>query len=228
MRRAATERIPMRLKNERMIALALWLAAVGVSLWGYINLPDAPIATHFDAAGHVNGYMPRDKALVFMPVMMLVMIGLLLWLLPAIMPKKTNIDRFEAVYGLVALFVPGLLTLVHIVLILNAAGIHIAVTRVILVAAGVLFAVIGNFLPKTRMNWLMGIRTPWTLSDERVWERTHRLAGPLFVMGGAVVLLAGLFAPVVWHVPVILIAALVPSVISCIYSYFAARRLGLV
>jgi uncharacterized membrane protein len=218
----------MRLKNERIIALVLWLAAVGVSLWGYANLPDLPIATHYNAAGHVNGYMPRDQALIFMPALLLVLNLLLLWLLPAIMPRKTNIDRFEAIYGLLTLLVPGLLTLVHLVLVLNAAGFHIEVTRVVLTGVGIVFAVLGNFLPKTRMNWLLGIRTPWTLSDERVWERTHRVAGPLFVLGGGVVVLTGFFAPLAWHVPAILIAALAPSAISVVYSYMAARRLNLV
>jgi uncharacterized membrane protein len=163
-----------------------------------------------------------------MPALLLVLNLLLLWLLPAIMPRKTNIDRFEAIYGLLTLLVPGLLTLVHLVLVLNAAGFHIEVTRVVLTGVGIVFAVLGNFLPKTRMNWLLGIRTPWTLSDERVWERTHRVAGPLFVLGGGVVVLTGFFAPLAWHVPAILIAALAPSAISVVYSYMAARRLNLV
>ncbi len=80
-------------------------------------------------------------------------------------------------------------------------------------------------MPKMRRNWLMGIRTPWTLSDERVWDKTHRFAGPLFMLGGLITLGGALFAPADWRVPILMIAVLSVCFASYIYSYIAAKRL---
>lgn len=216
----------MRLRNELIFSLIVWLAAIALSVWGHFILPDQPIATHFAADGTANGFMPRDVGLAFGPGMVLVMIFLLLWLLPAIMPKDKSICRSIAVYGLIALSVIVLIAFVHGMLVVRALGVAIDPARLVFAAIGALFILIGNYTPKMRQNWLMGIRTPWTLSDERVWDKTHRFAGPLFMLGGIAILIGAFLAPVAWRVVVVLVAAGGPAIIAVIYSYFAARRLG--
>ncbi len=216
----------MRLRNELVFSLILWLGVAALSLWAHFVLPDQPMATHFAADGTVNGYMPRDVGLAFGPGMVLVMIVLLLWLLPAIMPKAKSIDRSIAVYGLVTLAVIILIAFVHGLLVARAFGIAVDPARVVFAAIGALFILIGNFTPKMRQNWLMGIRTPWTLSDERVWDKTHRFAGPLFMLGGIAILVGAFAAPLAWRVAVVAIAAGVPAILAVIYSYLAARKLG--
>lgn len=218
----------MRLKTERALALVLWLAAALISLWAHFHLSAGPMATHFDAAGHANGYMPRDIGLSVAPGIMLALIVLLLWFLPAILPKATSIDRFEGVYGLIVLATLAVLTLTHILLVVTAAGLAVDHIRIVMCAVGLLFMIIGNYLPKTRRNWLMGLRNPWTLSDDRVWERTHRFAGPLFMLSGATVVADALLAPTAWRLPVLLAAALIPAIAATGYAYLSARRLGLV
>ena len=216
----------MHLKNEMIVSLVMWMIMVGASVWGYVNVPDVPMAVHFGIDGTPNGFQPRDVALVMMPGLSLVLLVLLLWLLPAIMPKNASIERSAGAYGIVVLATTGVLTVTHAILIFRAAGLNIDETRVTLSAVGILFMIIGNYLPKTRKNWLMGVRTPWTLSDERVWDKTHRFAGPLFMLCGAVVVLAAFVVPVTWRIAVLVAAVAIPAALSVIYSYLVARKLG--
>ena len=213
----------MRLRNEQILSLCLWFGTVVFSLWARFQLPDAPIATHFGLDGQPNGFMPRDQALIFGSAMMLIL-GLLLWVLPAISPKKASLNRSQPAYGAVQVAIIAFLAVVHVVLILKALGVQTNIVSILSLGAGFLFFIIGNFLPKTRFNYFMGVRTPWTLSDERVWDKTHRLAGPLFMLAGLAVVLSACLLPQSWQKGVLLVAALSASLISCVYSYIVSRR----
>jgi uncharacterized membrane protein len=95
--------------------------------------------------------------------------------------------------------------------------------RVLPVGIGVLFIVIGNLLPRARPNWFVGIRTPWTLSSDRVWEKTHRFGGQVFVGGGILMLLSGLVLAQWAHVAVFIIIALCAASVL-VYSYVEWKR----
>ena len=214
----------MRLKNEQILSTCLWLGVVAFSLWARFQLPDAPIATHFDLDGQPNGFSSRDQALAFFPIMMPVL-ALFLWVLPVISPKNASLKRSQLAYDTAQLAIIAFLAVVHIVLVLKALGVHIDIISILSLGAGFLFLIIGNFLPKTRFNYFMGVRTPWTLSDERVWDRTHRLAGPLFMLAGLVVILSACLLPQSWQTTILLVAALGASLIACAYSYIVSRHL---
>jgi len=217
----------MSLRTEKILSLALWVVMVGFAVWGHFNLPDVPTAIHFDLNGTPNGFSSRDHAMMAMPGLGLAMIFGLLWIMPAIMPKTASLHRSQAAYGATMLAVIALLCVIHGVVVMSAAGMVIYHMTIINVGVGLLLIVMGNYLPKTRLNFVMGIRTPWTLSDERVWDKTHRFAGPMFMLGG-VVAAAGAFLPEGWHLVTLLGGALVPAVISLIYSYTTAKKLNLV
>jgi uncharacterized membrane protein len=214
----------MRLRSEQVLSLCLWLAVVTFSLWARFQLPDAPIATHFCADGQPNGFSSRDEALAFFPIFMLVM-ALFLWVLPIISPKKASLKRSQLAYDTAQLAIMAFLALAHVIIIVKALGVQIDIVSILSLGAGFLFLIIGNFLPKTRFNYFMGVRTPWTLSDERVWDKTHRLAGPLFMLAGLVVILAACLLPQSWQTDVLLTAALSVCLISCAYSYIVSKRL---
>ena len=214
----------MRLRSEQVLSLGLWLAVTIFSLWARYQLPDAPIATHFGVDGQPNGYMPRNVALAFGPALMLV-IGLLLWILPALSPKGASLKRSQSAFDAAQLAIIAFLALVHIVVVLKALGVQMDITSILSLGAGFLFLIIGNLLPKTRFNYFMGVRTPWTLSDERVWDRTHRLAGPLFMLAGLVIILAACLLPQSWQMNVLLCATLGAAFVACAYSYLVAKRL---
>jgi uncharacterized membrane protein len=98
-----------------------------------------------------------------------------------------------------------------------------AVDVIMITSVGVLLLVLGNVLPRVRSNWWMGVRTPWTLSSERVWRSTHRLAGRTFVLGGLIVL-AGLLLPAAWRVYLVMIAITVSAVVPAFWSWIDWRR----
>ena len=218
----------MSLKFAKIASLAAIVAAAGFSLWARTQLPDAPIATHFNGAGQVNGTMPRDVALVFGPAVALVIAVIMLWLMPAIMPKKGSLSRSSEAYGASVIVTTAFICLVQVGLVVRALHMPVDIPRWALAGVGVIFIVIGNYLPKTRFNYVMGFRTPWTLSSEDVWDRTHRVAGPLHMLLGLAVLADAFVAPFPQGYIFMVAAAVAVTAICVIYSYLVARKLNVV
>ncbi len=216
----------MSLKFAKIASLAAVAAAAGFSLWARTQLPDAAIATHFDHSGHVNGYMPRDIALAFGPAFTLALVVIMLWIVPVIMPKKGSLERSSEAYGASIVILALFLSFVHFGLVARALHYPVEMPRMTLFGIGLLFIVIGNYLPKTRFNYVMGIRSPWTLSSEEVWDKTHRLAGPLHVLLGLGVLADAIVAPFPQAYIFMVGAAVAVTLICLIYSYWVAKRLG--
>jgi uncharacterized membrane protein len=117
------------------------------------------------------------------------------------------------------LFVLGL----HLIVLRAALGYPVVMERVLPLGIGILFIVIGNLLPRARPNWFVGIKTPWTLSSDRVWEKTHRLGGRVFVLGGLISVLAALFFPQ-WAHFILFAVVLLCSAGAMVYSYVEWRR----
>jgi uncharacterized membrane protein len=186
----------------------------------YASLPD-PMPTHWNAAGQVNGWMPKFWGAYLFPLIMAAMWVLFL-VLPKISPRGFEMEPFLRAWGVLKVTI--LLLMAYIgVLVLRAArhGGELSQTA-IFVAMGILFAVIGNVLGKVTRNFFVGIRTPWTLASEEVWYRTHRLAGKLFVAAGLFIAAAAFLHMTLWPLFVALgIAGLVPVV----YSYVIYRKL---
>ncbi len=210
------------LRTEKILGTGLLLIMAGFAVWGHFNLPDVSIPVHFNANGAADGYQPRDIGLIVLPGVSLTVMVLMLWILPRFLP---TIMRSATVYGIITISILTLLAATQTILVLSAAGADIDHVRLGLAGISLLFLILGNYMPKMRQNRIMGIRTPWTLSDERVWDRTHRFAGILFMISGFLILCATLFAPIEWGGAVLVISTLVTAVVSCAYSYIAARRL---
>ncbi len=210
------------LRTEKILGAGLLLIMAGLAIWGHFNLPDVAMPVHFNASGMADGYQPRDIALIVIPGISLVVMALMLWILPPLMP---SIARSATVYGIVVMSLLALMTATQAMLVLSQAGVAMDHARLAFSGTGLLFIILGNYMPKMRQNWLMGIRTPWTLADERVWDQTHRFAGPLFMLGGAITLAGALFAPIDWRVPILIVAILGVCFVSYAYSWLASKRL---
>jgi uncharacterized membrane protein len=203
-----------------------WLGplVLGASLvFAVVVFPSLParIPSHWNVHGQVDGWMPRWPGAVLMPLVG-VGIWLLLFGLRRIDPRKAHYERFDETYW-IFLNVLSVYFALFTVLTLGAAlGWPIDMGRAVLLTVAVLFIALGNYLPRIRSNWWMGIRTPWTLESEEVWRKTHRLGGRLFVIGGLVAAVGALLpAPVQMWVAVagLMLAGFIPVV----YSYFAYR-----
>ncbi len=206
------------------ILIGLMLAASAYA-WGHLG--EGPIATHFGVDGRPNGFMPKLPGVLLMPAISAAVAALLSGL-PAIMPSNARLERSWAPYVVVWLGVLTLLLAAHLAMLAYASGVQVDMTRGIVVAVGALIALIGNLLGKVRYNYVFGIRTPWTLSNERVWDRTHRFGGWAMTLGGLFVLAVGLAAPAAlendlhW---VLLVGVLTPVLASVVYSFLESRRI---
>jgi uncharacterized membrane protein len=156
---------------------------------------------------------------------MAVVVWLLLPLLRRVDPRRRNYDRFEPTFWLVVNVIVLFLAVVHVLTLGAALGWGLDMTRALLALVGLMFAGLGNYLPRLRSNWWMGIRTPWTLESDAVWRATHRLAGHTFVIAGLVAMGAALWPGSLAFV-VALGAMMLGAFIPAIYSYFAWRREG--
>lgn len=203
---------------------AALLFEVGMALYGFSRVPPgARVAVHWDAMGHPNGYSNALWAFMLVPALTAA-ISALLAFIPSIEPRRRNLQMSGAAYVAVWISVLLLLAAVQAVIVLSALGVTRSetVAHLIPAAVGLVLVVVGNYLGKVRSNFFFGVRTPWTLSSERSWNRTHRLAGRLFVAVGVAAVAT---SAVSWLSAVVLAAGL-PAVIVIlvIYSYVQWKR----
>ncbi|HTU24338.1 MAG TPA: SdpI family protein [Pirellulales bacterium] len=185
--------------------------------------PRSPI--HWNLRGEVDGYGgPLEVALVF-PLILLFAAGLPL-AIACIPSVAASIRRSVPVVGRMLIAAVTILLVIHGLVLLNAFGRPVDVSLGCLVTIGLLLAVLGNWMGKLRRNPIAGIRTPWTLKSDVVWERTHRYGGRLMVAIGLASLLAALVCPPWVAVAVLTLGVFVLLVWSFVYSWQLYRRLG--
>lgn len=170
-------------------AIILLQMLVGVLLWD--RLPD-PMATHFNFHNEPDGWTGKAFAVFGMP---LVLLGLhLMCLMLSCMSNIQMQNVSSKVKILMLLIVPAVSLLVTVLSYGYALGAPFAIDRIVWVFVGVVFALVGNYLPKMRRSTITGIRLPWTLADEEIWNRTHRFAAPVWVVCGLLMIVCGLIS----------------------------------
>lgn len=209
-------------KREWPAWLGLALAFVGTALV-YPSLPD-PMPTHWNAAGRPDDFMSRPVGAFLMPLTALG-IYLLMLVLPRIDPRRANVARFGDTYRLIRILLPLVFVYFHGVVLYSVLRNQMLLeTRFFLAGLGLLFVILGNYMPRFRSNWFVGIRTPWTLSDDQVWRDTHRLAGRLWVLAGLIIVLGGLVSAA-WSLVVFIVVIALAAGVPVVYSYLRYRQL---
>ena len=206
---------------RKLVAPFFILGAIAFSIAVWSRLPER-MPVHWGLNGQVDRYGSRLEAAFFFPAMML-LVWLLLRFLPRIDPRRANYAKFADTYDLLVNSFVALFAVMHVALLGAALGWPVSMERVVPALIGVQFIILGNVLPRARPNWWFGIRTPWTLSNDRVWMRTHRVAGYLLA-GAGVVLLAGAALPGPWTFALGVVAAIAAGFGSLVYSYFAWKQ----
>jgi uncharacterized membrane protein len=202
------------------LGFLLVVAGFAVVFLQYPGLPD-PMPSHWNAAGQVDGWMPKFWGAFLIPIIMAV-IWLIFLALPRISPHGFEMEPFLRAWGVLKVTLLALMFFIG-VLVLRASKNGGALSETALFCAlGILFVVIGNLLGKVTRNFFVGIRTPWTLASEEVWYRTHRLAGKLFVAAGLLVAATSFLR---WSVWPIMISIGLASLVPVVYSYVIYRRL---
>lgn len=197
--------------------IILLQTVIGLALWN--QLPEQ-IATHFGMNNKPDGWSSRAFTVFGMPLVLLFLhwVSILLSCTPGHMLRNTS----ARVRRMVILIVPATSLLMTVLVYGYALGAPFDIGRIVWAFVGVIFAVTGNYLPKMRRNPTMGIKLPWTLHNEENWNRTHRMAGPVWVLGGLLLLICALIGcgPAI---PIAAIAAVI--VIPTAYSFILDRRM---
>lgn len=208
------------MRKATAVITGLILFSFIISIYFYPHVPET-MATHWNSRGEVDGYMSKLWGLFFMP---LVITGLsvLFLVIPRIDPKKENIAKFRKYYdGFVILLIFFMLA-VHLQVLLWNTGIRINPNAVLPVGIGLLFYYIGVLMENAERNWFIGIRTPWTLSSDRVWRKTNRLGGTLFRIAGIAAMLGAFFPDLAFFF--ILGPALFIAGFTVVYSYLEYQK----
>ncbi len=204
--------------NQRYFlgAVAVIVATLAGTFVAYPQLP-ASIPMHWNAHGQVDNWGPRWAVLVYLPGIMIGTV-LLFAALPWLSPKKFEVESFRPTYLYIMIVLVAMFAYIQILTLLASLGLALDVGRAIEGGVSLLIALLGNVLGKVRRNFYVGIRTPWTIANERVWNGTHRLGAKTFFIGGLLGLLAVLLRAPFW-MPVVcfLAGAFIPVVYSLVY-----------
>lgn len=187
---------------------------IGLLLWQ--DLPNE-IPIHWNMQGEIDGYAPKAFAVMVAPLF-LVLTQWFAMFVTLSDPKRKNHSDKILVYTF--WIIPILSTTMNALLYLTALSFEVAVEVFVPVFVGIILIIAGNYLPKCRQNYTLGIKLPWTLNSEENWNRTHRLAGILWVIGGIIFTIASLLKLMPLAFVVILLMVLIPT----IYSYLLYKK----
>ncbi|MEN3780796.1 MULTISPECIES: SdpI family protein [Priestia] len=197
-----------------LLTLVAWLIALP-------HLP-ATMPIHWGANGEADGFATKINAMI-LTVGIMVLIYFIIAFVPRIDPRKENYKYFSKTYNILLNAVLLLFFFVNMSTILQGLGYNVPMSYIAPIMAGLVFIIIGNYLQRVRSNYFMGIRTPWTLSNENVWKKTHRLSGKIFFIGGLLILISaflpdGYKSVIMWGSIVLCVA------IPYLYSYVAYKK----
>lgn len=202
--------------RSRWFGFVVAVAALAVTWFAWDRLPPY-MATHWDASGHINGYSPRAFGALFAPGL-IVLLTLLFQVLPLLDPRRANYAKFADTYWVIANAVLLFVGIAHVLVLGYGLGYPVAVTRIVPLGLGILFIALGNVLPRVEPNWFVGIRTPWTLSSDTVWRRTHRTGGRTFFLAGCALIVEGVM-PHGTYLPAMIVTMAAAGLIPVIQSY---------
>jgi uncharacterized membrane protein len=207
--------IKYSLKTE-IWPIIIILLAIGLSLWAYPQLP-ARVVTHWDFYGNANGWGTREFHSILFPALLVVMYAMFS-IMPNLDPRRERYQEFASAYLIMRTAILFVFGVVFAAATFANLGYAVNIGATVSGAIGLLMITLGNYFGKLKRNWFIGIRTPWTMSSENVWNKTHRLGGRLFMLWG----LGLIAAP--WLAPTMAMIILIGGVIFImtwimIYSY---------
>ncbi|HUW71869.1 MAG TPA: SdpI family protein [Candidatus Humimicrobiaceae bacterium] len=208
------------MEKSKVIIIGIIILSFLVGVYFYSQMPER-MASHWNAQGEVDGYMSKGRGLFFMPLMSAGLL-LLFLIIPKIDPLKENIKKFRKYFDGFIVLLMLFLFYVYLLTIFWNIGARFNMSQLMIPAMGILFYYCGILVENAKRNWFIGIRTPWTLSSEAVWDKTHKIGGRLFKIAGVVAFL-GIFFPK-QSILFVLIPVLLVTAYTLIYSYFEYQK----
>ncbi len=207
--------------RSRWFGLIVFAVAAALSIWAYPRLPEV-VATHWNLRGEPDKHSSRLIAAAMLPLGILVLTAIFaLW--PRFDPRRANYEKFGDTYRLLTNSVLVIALVGHGALLAAGLGYAVQVGRLLPIGLGLMLVFLGNYLTRVEPNWILGIRTPWTLSSDTVWRKTHRTGGLVFVIAGLVIAVGAALVPK-YAVQLLVIAIVSASLIPVVQSYILWRR----
>lgn len=210
----------MKISKIQIIIFGVVLASFAVGVYFYPQMPER-VASHWNAQGQVDGYMSKFWGVFSMPFISLGL-SILLVLIPRIDPLKANIKAFQKVYYGFSVSILLFLLYIYLLTIFWNLGAKFNMSQLLAPAFGILMYFSGVLIEKAKRNWFIGIRTPWTLSSDKVWDKTHRIGGKLFKAAGIIALLGVFFPDYVFLL--IMVPVLGAALFSVVYSFVEYQK----
>lgn len=211
------------IKNKNYTYLIIFIIILISFIAGVFLMPQVPdqMASHWNASGEVDGYMSKRWGVFLMPLVSIALF-LLFIIIPKIDPLKKNIEKFRKHFNRFILLIFIFLFYIHTLTILWNLDCRFNMTNMILPAIGLLFLYIGILLKYAKRNWFIGIRTPWTLSNDKVWDKTHQLGSKLYIISGIIAILSIFIQKyAIW---LILVPAIGVAIFLIVYSYVIYQK----
>lgn len=210
------------MKKVSIAILIIILLSFIISIYSYQTLEVDKIASHWNVKGEVDDYMGKFWGLFFLPVIT-VGLYLLFLLIPKIDPLKNNIVKFRKDYDLFIFTFVLFMFYIHVLTIFANFGNNFNMGTMLMPAIGLWFFYLGNIMKKLKRNWFIGVRTPWTLSSDKVWNKTHEFASKIFKVWGILIILT-IFIPAKYSIWVILASSVIILICIVLYSYLEFRK----
>lgn len=214
----------MKMTLQYRTAWILLLLTVIAGFVAYSNSDSAAqIATHWDSRGNADGFSSPLVAFFMMPFIQIIMLAVFSSL-KILEPRAANLEKSKKAISAVVNAVTGLLLVVQAIIIDQAFEFGFLGTNIIFAGVGIILMVMGNYFGKLKSSFFIGIRTPWTLSSETVWQKTHRIGGKLFAFAGAVMTVAPFVLEQELMGPVMIAVIFPTALIPVIYSWYLWRK----
>lgn len=197
------------------------VALMFIAAWYFLpSLPDM-MPMHWNIRGEVDNYMPKNAAVWYMPILTVIILAVFRFI-PLLDPKKDKYKLFKEEWEIIQTAFIGFFGYMQFLTIYISLNPETKMMPLMFIGLGILFALLGNYMSKIRQNYFIGVRTPWTLSSEENWNKTHRFASWSFVAAGIITLIEAFF---MWNAPVIVFGSIILGSLSpVIYSYMLFRK----
>jgi len=208
------------MKKNEIIILGIILISFIIGIYFYSQMPDIT-ASHWNTKGEVDGYMSKFWGVFLFPI---ILVGLLLIfvLIPKIDPLKENIKKFRKYFDSFIVLITIFLFYIYCITLAWNLGKRFDINVFILPAIGIIFYYAGVLMENAKRNWFIGIRTPWTLSSDNVWDKTHKIGSKLFKIAGIISFMGILFPKYV--IFLILGSAIFTVIYTMVYSYLEYKK----
>jgi uncharacterized membrane protein len=202
-----------------------WLIGIILLIWIFTfavfgHLPDK-IPMHWNISGQVDSYGPKQD--VFILPSVITVIYFLMVFVPLIDPKKANYSKFAGAYRMIRAVLVIILSILYFAATYSALGYKVNMDRLGSAVIPVMLIAFGSAMGKLRHNYFVGIRTPWTLADEEVWNKTHQLGGKLWLIAGIIGLFASFFSGT-WVAVLMFVLLITAVIVPIVYSYIIFKN----